>query len=428
MHQYGEERMVDSCNTRKSHKAISKGITWTDVAVISFFSIGPVGSMLGLFVSNSTAITIILGTICYLPVFLLMTQKMSKIPYDFILVLGFTVITFGVTYIFHPEYKEVLTSRIGFYKGVLTFASSIFGYFFIRLQDDPQKLSRNLKTIALIHFIYFIWQPMQVIRTGYWISVDALGIIHYSYYDMTFGYSLIFPSIILIYFGLKEKKALYILMSLCGLFAVFIFGSRGPLVCYALFMLIYFIYITEKKQKKNIIAITALLVILLAFVLSGESINRLLINTEITSRNFSLIMSKSIMQEGGRAVIWNSCLKLIYDSIFVGKGAMSDQYYLSSYSHNLFLELMVTFGAIIGLLLSIAIIFITVRMLRKCNDPDWKAIFAIFFAIAFGKLMFSSSFWYETYLWAALGIIVSYSKSLKKKRKFRLNKIEQNNY
>lgn len=67
----------------------------------------------------------------------------------------------------------------------------------------------------------------------------------------------------------------------------------------------------------------------------------------------------------------------------------------------IFLELMVNFGAVIGLLLSGIIVCRSIYIITIKEDNIWIDLFTIMFAISV-QLLISMSFWYVMGFWGAV--------------------------
>jgi len=68
-------------------------------------------------------------------------------------------------------------------------------------------------------------------------------------YSMAYGYSLLFPSLILFNKYFKSKNLKYLLLAFGIVIIIFLHGSRGPFLCLG----VYFLIILSKSNKSRII-------------------------------------------------------------------------------------------------------------------------------------------------------------------------------
>ena len=134
-----------------------------------------------------------------------------------------------------------------------------------------------------------------------------------------------------------------------------------------------------------------------------------------------MILEGSITDENGREIIWQTVIAAIKKGNILGYGVYGDRPFVFpvhyvGYSHNLFLELIVSFGAV-GVLIILWIIGDAVYMFFFCRDRDWRELYMIFFAISC-QLMLSLSFWYVWEFWAAVAIAFRYRWLGRRKTRF----------
>ena len=62
---------------------------------------------------------------------------------------------------------------------------------------------------------------------GYWEDVNSLGQIVQRAYSLTFGYEMLLPAILLLYFYMRERKLATLILSIIGFVTILTNGSRG---------------------------------------------------------------------------------------------------------------------------------------------------------------------------------------------------------
>lgn len=205
-----------------------------------------------------------------------------------------------------------------------------------------------------------------------------------------------------------------------------IFGTgRGALVTLASFVVSGgFILYSKIKNKRFLIKVIKYVIVisLVGLILLSYFIEIPQIMYGI-SKQFRYISIKSgginWEETSGRTGIYLHSLKLFMDRPLIGYG-INSIYFISltgSYSHNIFLDLLVEGGLIYFLFISIILSY-TVYCMRKLVKRDSSLfILKIFFLNSFVMLLFSGSYMRETTLWFVLGyIIYLYNK----KRRYNL--------
>jgi len=108
---------------------------------------------------------------------------------------------------------------------------------------------------------------------------------------------------------------------------------------------------------------------------------------------------------------------------FWGYGAYGDRYvigrvYWVGYCHNIFLELLINYGWIIGGILCISIVVTSLKMLITCKNESWWICFVIFFVPSM-KLLLSGSYWYLEAFWACIAVYLMYRKHIRSERVYQ---------
>jgi hypothetical protein len=334
------------------------------------------------------------------------TLRKKNIPFRFLGLFAFVSITFLISLILHPEYSDYYSSPIGFNAAVLTFSSSIFGYLFVEISDDSVEFGKCIYIAAILNFIFYLWLVIGFLPTRIWITIDSTGRQHASYYSMSFSYGMLFPVLVFLKEWIVKRNLIDLIGAITGLISIVLFGSRGALLCLIIFGVLYWIFILGVKRK--IIIFFTLLIFLIFIAFIWKDILEYLAALFPTSRTLELL-SGGLLYINDRNSIWIEAIEYILKNPF-GYGPMADQYLLGEYSHNVVIELMITFGVIPGIALLIFFMIKSMHILTNPIEKENKLIFMIFFSIVVGKLLFSSSFWYETYLWTCIALFHKYRK------------------
>lgn len=355
---------------------------------------------------------------------IIFAEKWNSHKNDIIICGLFVVLTFLLTYLFHPEYSNVLfDNKYGFFTLIFNFYSGTFGYFIIRYNDNPDELIKIIKIGCVIWFLAYSWAPLQVISYGSWRNVQYNGRVSISNYNLGFGYNMLRSALPALYFGLVEKNKAFLAIAFIGIVEVLLFGSRGSLICLFIFFVLYFYYYINSKKK---IVLMGMCGLLSGIYIINENFGRSILifvihflsKKGIESRTLNSLVDNTILFANGRDYMWNDAWKMICENFFYGHGMMAFQnkWGIDWYCHNLFLEILLTYGFVLGGFLILILFFYISKFVFFSKKSSWKDLFVIFISLAMGNLLFSSSFWYSTEYWMVIAIIVSWSRKKGKEK------------
>lgn len=406
--------------TTEQLKELSFIMYFCNPFIIRFFSL--ICSYLGLqVIARPIALFII-----YLPVILIIILLPKKIPLDFIALWGSIVIFILFTYLIHPEYEFWYTRNYyGVWDYVLRPDNGLYAYFFIRLLNNPKKIMRAMKTSAWIMYPYYAYLLMEALRRGYWVTTGSQGQTIQLSYDLSFGYDVLIFALVFLYSAMNERKIVDMVMAIAGLVMIFLGGSRGPLLCVAIFMIFYFAVKMVDAKAKNKIIISSLVGCVGVFVyLSYEYILNAVVHMMdkfgVSSRTLTMLLQGNVADDNGRARIWGAAVQMIKDNPF-GYGALGTRHVIFYYHdvghcHQLFLEILVDFGIIVGIILIIFLLVNAFKIMFSKTDFEWKAVFLIFFGRAC-QLLLSGTYWHVASFWGCIGIGAAIYFSKKEKNR-----------
>lgn len=327
---------------------------------------------------------------------------------------------FIFTFILHPEY-EYFFMRSGYgIERVLRPDCAIYAYLFFSLINDPDKIYETIKKYAIIDFTYLVVvQLLPAMIRGYWVDVDYLGRQVVREYSLSLGYSILLPTIIFLYMFIQQKNIIYLFLSFIGMGIIFLYASRGALLMIVIFVGLMAIsaIVESKKISYKILKILGILLLIIIICIWGQTLLtwavQLLQSMGIESRSLDLLVQGEFTNDSGRNTIWNAVINGIREGGLLGYGVFGDRPFVYpihyvAYSHNIFLELIASFGILgVGIILFLCIN--SFRMIFFCKDRRWRELFIIFFSVSC-QLIISMSFWYVMEFWAAIAIAHRYFK------------------
>lgn len=344
-----------------------------------------------------------------------------------------SAILFAWAYFNHPENRFYFIRETYGLSRVFRPDRTIYFVIFISLyRKKPQKLLNTLWLSSVLLSLFGGIEFLQAMMRGYWLEYDYSGQMTHFSYSLAFGYKMILPCLVFIYSYIKKRNVLNLILSIAVFGMIFIGGSRGQLVCIAAFIfLMLFRFYRQSNDIYKCIIISCLIIFFIIIALVGVQnilniIGNILERIGISSRTLDSLLSGNFTDDNSRFLIWERAINVIKKGGFFGYGVYGDRPIISSlhyagYCHNIFLELIVTFGTVIGLLLSCIIVIRSIYILTIKEDNIWIDIFTIMFAISV-QLLISMSFWYVMGFWGAVECSHYCNKDKKKKIKILLLK------
>lgn len=343
-------------------------------------------------------------------------RKWLFFAYLYILVLA-SVLT---SIIINPELYHFFTRSYYGISRMIFPNCAIFAFLFFYIQDNPKY---TLNVVIKYSYIYFAYQVIvnliPALLRGFWIDIGPNGEDLIFRYNLSFGYAIAFPTMIFLFKFIRDKKIYDLVLFILGLFCVLTQGNRGSLLIIIIYIFLYYLKIFRNSNKK-LFKISLLILVLLLVYFYMESILNFLLNLfndyGYQSRNIEKIINGSFTSSNGRDFIWGEVLNTIKKIWPMGLGTFGDRpivapIHIAGYSHNIFLELLVSYG-IIGMLLILIIFSKLIYMIFFCNDDDWYYLYIIMLSCS-AQLLLSQSFWYIWQFWATVAISLNYIKKKK---------------
>ena len=230
------------------------------------------------------------------------------------------------------------------------------------------------------------------------------------FYSQQYSYTLLIAAIIFTN-SIYEKKRFYnIVLLFFTLILMTLLGARGPLVCYILYVGLKN-YVSLRLNIKKVtlnLAITTITVILI-YVFHPYILNKLLFlsnKMNLSTRIIHRILGGAYFLDNSRVSLVEYSIELLKQYPLLGVGVGNDRLLLANkigvanslsevvgwYPHNIFLEILLHFGIIIGSILIIYMLRIMYVSVRKIKNKDVIDIISIFIGIGFFPLFFSSSY------------------------------------
>ncbi|WP_294143745.1 O-antigen ligase [uncultured Clostridium sp.] len=296
-------------------------------------------------------------------------------------------------------------------------SGAIFGFLAVTASRNSKRLIENLKYASLLLLLYSGYQFIKAVSDGYWTVLNAAGESIEQSYNLGFGYTVIFCATIFFGLFIREKRKIYLILGCISTVLALTGGSRGCIVCLLVFGILYLFkeFSVVPIHKKIMITAAAVLLGILfnAFyydILSGLS--------GIDARTIQMFLSGDITSDNGRDAIYSLASEAIKNMPFLGYGAFGDRqfitpYYYWGYCHNIFLEMIIDFGWLLGIIVFLIIGIKSIQVLISARDEQAFVICILLSANA--KLFLSDTFWGYPQFWMLIAYLFFVFKEERKK-------------
>lgn len=230
-------------------------------------------------------------------------------------------------------------------------------------------------------------------------------------YDMHFSYALLLVMLLHLNELINRGKKLYIVFLLAELVMLVLYGSRGALACVVVFLFLKVFTNVENRRRRYLYVFLIVLGSALVYgILSqGAAIYRYFLDRGVRSRTLYLFLTGQFMShDSGRNELWMSVVGAIRERPLAGWGIRGATSFMQGhpYPHQFFLDMLVSFGLPLGLLLIVLSIWPIRRVFTEEKSVN-KDLLQILFCSSFVMLMFSSTWFTNDFYYMLLGLLVT---------------------
>lgn len=283
----------------------------------------------------------------------------------------------------------------------------IFLFTRVCIEDTVEHLSYISIAVGLIAGLYtlrFVGETTDEIANQY----------------MAVGYTLSLQAIILFECNKRSKSRTLLVLASIFTALVLIFGNRGALLVIVAYFIITFAFVARRTMSRGkFILVTFSLIFLLTILILfySDIVNAIYsacTQAGIQSRTIDKLAGNSFSESRGRDLIYGSALKVIRADPLTPKGIgffttvhFSD-FYINANAHNMFLELVIEFGAVFGCFIFVCILlqaFASVKMRAVIPSSAATSLAFCLLLQAVIQLMFSSTLYASNELWLGLVLL-----------------------
>lgn len=232
--------------------------------------------------------------------------------------------------------------------------------------------------------------------------------------NMTFAYATL-PSVVLVLMSaFRFHNLLDVFLSIIGVILILGLGTRGPVLALFFFSVGYFFLF---KRFKNPILSRVLLTFLFCILyLLSDTLIQMVADITATiggsSRVFNIFFEGNVIDTSSRDWIYERVMdEITSNKSKIGYGFFYDRTILGmengSYSHNLFLEILLDFGLYIGSFLLLLFCGSVLYVMRSTRNSSFCVFYFALFCSCVVQLFFSSSYLKSPNFWMFIGITVT---------------------
>ena len=314
---------------------------------------------------------------------------------DILIPLCFALV-FMCNWIFYPENASYLQAKTA------NIFLVIIPLYYVGLSFDAEK------ELDLLYYVSVINIMLQIIYVV--LFKESMNEIQSLYEgNMDIAYKALPHVSLTVAYAFKKSGICRIAAAVASFVYLVSCGSRGPVVILLIFIVLYILVVRKYRYKR--ISYIFMGIAGISICIFYDKIFLLLANISakmgMSVRIFDKLAGNVFWQSSGRSDILESLFYAIEKKPLIGYGMGGDYGLLNTYSHNLAVELWVSYGIIIGtalLLLAVAVLWKGINAAAGTNE---KIITSVLICSCFFKLFFSGTYLNETYIMFLFGICVA---------------------
>lgn len=249
--------------------------------------------------------------------------------------------------------------------------------------------------------LYSVW-----VKSSYIISLMCIIMVLFhtpveedgtTYYNMSFGFSIILPTLIQINEYKSQKRFWLLCLIIFEFFLIFAFANRGIFMSLIFYFVYKFAFESNSRSRKlaSILVLIISTIILTSSIQSiAESLLAILDWFDFQSRTLEMLAAGVISDTSGRDELWKISLKMIEESPMLGWGLGGEYYHtakmfygsdaispdINCSAHNGIIQNFVNFGIIGGLFATMLVLY-PLFHLKQIRDKYAYELVLIFAAV-----------------------------------------------
>lgn len=322
----------------------------------------------------------------YIFLILMCINKWTRVGLPELLVPFFVITAIIFTCIIYPQNKQYIMDYNNFWNTIFP----CLRWFIVGLIVIP-----NEKIMILLGKVSCIAIALETAYLLFYMVPNGLV----SNDDMSRAYQLL-PNIMITFtYAFNSKKIVAWIASFIGLFYLLSLGTRGPFLILLAYACLKFIRTSVVTIKSKIVVVLCISLIVLLGSIENvylpilEKVSNFLMKIGVSTRIIDFINEGStISYTSGRNDLYKIAIKNILDKPFLGYGIYGEWQWFSWSVHNMYLELWIHFGILLGSILLMWVICLVAKSYFKTQNKYAKDIISIFFCFVFLRGIFGGSY------------------------------------
>jgi len=248
-------------------------------------------------------------------------------------------------------------------------------------------------------------------------------------YSQEYAYMLL-PAAIIIANRLFDRVRIFdVVVFLFSMIFMFSLGARGPMLCFALYIILKVLLMYKYNLIKTFLYYVSLMMISVFVITCFNDILSYLFTSfqkmSLSVRTIISLMEGNFFKDDARNLLTKYSIDLIRNHPLTGVGIGNDRIlladkmrsiYFSSevagwYPHNIFMELLLHFGFFIGGAIILYVLKLIYVSTIKNTDTNAIDVICIFMGIGFFPLLFSGSYFESPSFFMLIGLCLYQHKS-----------------
>ena len=254
-------------------------------------------------------------------------------------------------------------------------------------------------------WLYKLAKPAVTILLVTYVLEFKVWHVYLGEYDMALSYAMLFPCTILCNEVFEHACLKDILFLMAGVGVNVLYGCRGANVCFALFLMCKILWDIKSDTKKYTFIFGGMLLVgigvsLLLFIInSGIDTSKI-----VRFRGIQKLLSGEFLKSEGRNSLYSYYFELFQERPFAGWGVCGMWPDGGNYPHNIVIEIIISFGSIIGGVILLVLVVGVFVMLRNSRKTE-RMLLCVYLANAAG-LLISGTFLQNPTLYICLGLVI----------------------
>lgn len=352
--------------------------------------------------------------------FLYITKYKVHVGISETLVLLFVILSIVGTYLFYPSNSEYLFESNNFWNTIYpSFRYFLVGLIFVS-EKKVVNLAGKVSCLAILVEALFIFTYM--IPRGLLISDE-----------MSRAYQILPNVLLALNYSINEKKLTSWIFSILGIAYILAMGTRGPVVILSAFVFAKYLKTSSAKTWVRILIFLSISFLILLTIDSSiyVSVFSFLRNKfdeiGVSIRVFDFILNGDLISNTtGRDELFILAIQKIAERPLFGYGVYGEWPWIGWNIHNMYLELLIHFGILIGSIVLIWVFFLIFKAYFSTKNTYARDIILIWFCMVFIRGIFGGSY-LQLNTFFLIGFCIGEIKRLKfvKSQKFGVSKLKQ---